>query len=283
MKKLIPFNSEYSVTPDGQVFKGDKLLKQHTKGCVRVSLSRKLYLVSEIVAATYLPKPQNATKLVYLDGNNLNVSLENLMWVSDNYEEIDFEFVEFKGKSFRHISHLETKQYYINEAGEILNFATQKIINPVCDSMGYARFTYYFRQMDHLEKRTIAVHILVYATYRGQYDDSVFEINHIDGNKLNNHLSNLEIVSHQENIIHAVQLGLQSRKYPDSTIKSIATMLLNDCSWTEIYNFLCEKHSELNKTTAFSLINSVAHNPSCYPDLCQEVGLVKSSTTSQKA
>ena len=93
MKKPIPFNPEYSVTPDGQVFKGDKLLKQHTKGCVRVSLSRKLYLVSEIVAAAYLPKPQNATKLVYLDGNNLNVSLENLMWVSDNYEEMDFEFV----------------------------------------------------------------------------------------------------------------------------------------------------------------------------------------------
>jgi hypothetical protein len=280
MKKPVPFNPEYSVTPDGKVFKGDKLLKQHTKGCVRVSLSRKLYLVSEIVATAYLPKPKNAIKLVYLDGNNLNISLENLMWVSDNYEEINVEYVEFNGKNFRHIIDIETKQYYISESGEILNFATQKIINPVCDSIGYARFTYYFRQIDSLKKQTIAVHILVYITYHGQYDNSLFEINHIDGNKLNNNISNLEIVSHQENIIHAVKLGLQSRKYPDSTIKSIATMLLHNDSWTEIYEFLREKHHELNKTTAFSLINSVAHNPSCYPDLCQEVGLVKSSTTS---
>jgi hypothetical protein len=277
--KPVPFNPEYSVTPNGDVFKAKTLLKQYRKGCLRVSLSRKLYLVSEIVAATYLPKPKNAVKLIYLDGDNFNVSIENLMWVSDNYLEIDFDFVDFEGKQFRHLSQLETKQYYISQSGEILNFVTRKLINPVCDSIGYARFTYYFKQNEKLQKRTIAVHILVYQTYCGHYDNSSFEINHIDGDKLNNHISNLEAISHKENVIHAVKSKLQKRKYPDTTIEYIALAILNGNSWTDIYEFLYNIHG-LNKTTAFSLINSVAHNPSCYSDLCEKVGLVKGSTTS---
>lgn len=199
--KPVPFNPKYTVTPDGNVFKGSILLKQHQKGSVRVSLNRKLYLVSEIVAETYLPKPANAIKLVYLDGNNLNISVHNLMWVSENYQEINFETVNFNGEEFRHISHLETKQYYISQSGDILNFATQKLIKPVCDSIGYARFSYYFQKQGKCQKRTIAVHILVFQTYCKQYDSLSLEINHIDGNKLNNHLSNLELVSHRDNIV----------------------------------------------------------------------------------
>lgn len=283
MKKLVPFNPNYSVTPDGKVFKGDRLLTTSTKGCVRVALSRKMWLVSEIVASTYLQKPKNASKVIYLDGNNQNVSVDNLMWVSDNYEEIDLKLVEFNGVVFRHITCLETKQYFISEEGFIFNFATHKIIKPVKDSIGYLRFTYYYRQMGILKKKTIAVHILVYLTYCGNYDNLLFEINHLDGNKLNNHVSNLEVISHQENVKHARRMGLQRRKYSDLTIKTIASMLLTKTSWLAIASTICELNPGMSKKTAYSLINIVANVEGCYQDLCEAVGFVKRSTTSRKA
>ncbi len=51
------------------------------------------------------------------------------------------------------------------------------------------------------------VHHLVAAAFIGPRPDNA-DINHIDGCKTNNHVSNLEYVSHAENMRHARRLGL---------------------------------------------------------------------------
>lgn len=55
------------------------------------------------------------------------------------------------------------------------------------------------------------VHRLVAAAFIGKIPDKC-EINHKDGNKKNNHLANLEIVTRQENIDHAVRIGRINNK-----------------------------------------------------------------------
>ena len=57
-------------------------------------------------------------------------------------------------------------------------------------------------------KNTFLIHRLVAAAFFGPCPDGK-EVNHIDGNKLNNDLVNLEYVTHSENILHAYQMGLK--------------------------------------------------------------------------
>lgn len=55
------------------------------------------------------------------------------------------------------------------------------------------------------------IHHLVAAAFLGQRPDG-YEINHKDGNPQNNAASNLEYVTHSENIKHAWSTGLRRRK-----------------------------------------------------------------------
>ena len=54
------------------------------------------------------------------------------------------------------------------------------------------------------------VHRLVYFTFHKEFEinDYSKEVNHIDGDKTNNKLENLELVTHSENLKHAVKNGL---------------------------------------------------------------------------
>jgi hypothetical protein len=73
----------------------------------------------------------------------------------------------------------------------------------------------------------IFVHRIVAETYCYKADES-FEVNHIDGNIINNHYKNLEWVSHSDNIKHSYHvLGRKSnfcRKLTDEDKKRISVM-----------------------------------------------------------
>ncbi len=60
------------------------------------------------------------------------------------------------------------------------------------------------------KKRAILQHILVWIRYNGVIPKGM-EINHKDGNKHNNWLSNLELVTSKENKAHAARTGLHVR------------------------------------------------------------------------
>ena len=71
-------------------------------------------------------------------------------------------------------------------------------------SKGYYRVTF-----SHNHKRkSYFVHRLVAQAFLDNYSDDL-QVNHIDGNKLNNLASNLEMVTIQENITHSIVTGLK--------------------------------------------------------------------------
>lgn len=57
-------------------------------------------------------------------------------------------------------------------------------------------------------------------------DDKQLEINHIDGNKLNNMVGNLEWITHKENGLHAWKTGL-TKPPPAGTLRGVVQMTLH--------------------------------------------------------
>jgi hypothetical protein len=73
-------------------------------------------------------------------------------------------------------------------------------VNIFLDSGG----KYYSMKFSHEGKRyKVSVHRAVYMFFYGEIPDGM-QINHKDGNKLNNAISNLELVTPKDNILHAI-------------------------------------------------------------------------------
>lgn len=93
---------------------------------------------------------------------------------------------------------IENSNYYVTEDGNVINNKTQKTLKPIIIS------SYYYVSILGKKK---SIHSLLANAYLEKPEDNL-EINHKDGNKLNNHISNLEWVSHKENINHAYENNL---------------------------------------------------------------------------
>lgn len=104
----------------------------------------------------------------------------------------------YQASNLGRIKSLERKIEYSNQQDRIMKEKIMKL-NPT--TRGYIRIC--------LRKEGIAknhfVHRLITSTFIGE---SNLQVNHIDGVKTNNNIDNLEYVTNQENIAHAVKIGL---------------------------------------------------------------------------
>ena len=88
--------------------------------------------------------------------------------------------------------------YEINKIGQVRNKKTKRILKPSISNKGY----YLITLSNNSNSHTYTVHKLVMEHFnRCAFDNEV--IDHIDGNKLNNNIDNLEYVTQKENVIRA--------------------------------------------------------------------------------
>lgn len=78
-----------------------------------------------------------------------------------------------------------------------------KVLKPSIGNSGYEQVMLYD---DNGYNKS--VHRLVLETFKPHVNMSSLEVNHMDGDKLNNHLTNLEWVTGRDNILHAHDTGL---------------------------------------------------------------------------
>lgn len=100
------------------------------------------------------------------------------------------------------------------ETGQILSYRVAKKewkeIKPNILPSGYKQYIIFLGRFKK-EKQIVYGHQLVWLAANGLYDETK-QLNHIDFNKGNNALSNLELVTPQANVIHSVPNRVYSKQ-----------------------------------------------------------------------
>ena len=121
-------------------------------------------------------------------------------------------------KCFERKVHMETlddfipvngyeNKYLISNDGRVYSIKMKRLMHPSKNEKGYLSVEFL---KDHKRKR-IKLHRLV-AEHFIPNPDNRKEINHIDGNKENNCVENLEWSTRSENLKHAYAMGLKVQK-----------------------------------------------------------------------
>lgn len=150
--------------------------------------------------------------------NNINVieheipKLENEVWIKISSE----------------VYPLLKPVYWISSKGRVYNESTKYILKSRCldgskHSSPYYKINLQIEIDGHSYCQVFSIHRLMMTSFYPIKNMNKMIVNHKDGNKLNNELSNLEWVTPKENVQHALRLGLFNPAYGENHICSTIT------------------------------------------------------------
>lgn len=220
MRKQQYKDSDYIIYEDGRCYSNKshkyltpKMSVKYPTYNLTLEGKRKQKKIHRLVAEVFLPNPENKEIVNHKDGDTHNFHLSNLEWATaqENSQHAIASGLNLKndqtaillneaiipGEEWRPI--IGYSNYLISNYGRILNKNTKRLKKTPLDNNGYPHVNLWKNN----KGKTFQVHRLEYIAFFPDESLEGYVINHIDGNKTNNLLINLEKTSYQENNLHA--------------------------------------------------------------------------------
>ena len=194
------------------------------EGFTTIPILHKKYLNTQELSHAFLMDMHELSKqelLIKFNIPNLPVLNKLLCKIYDLYKTLPLP------SGFTIAKLYDCFDYAINNNSIVITIKTRRIVSPYIDEFGYYRVN-----TRHTKPHTSSVgiyerlHRLYAMTYLPLEDVSLYttlEVNHINGNKLDNTIGNLEWVTKKENLQHAWETGL--RKLPNQYLQERSTTI----------------------------------------------------------
>jgi hypothetical protein len=127
-----------------------------------------------------------------------------------SFVSIIYSLYRFGGYIKLELQYKSVDRYLVYEDGSVYSTISNKFLKPDIDKYGYYSYILYINGNQIHAKAHRLVAYLFLGLPNMDDDDIKYQVNHIDGNKANNHYSNLEWCTAEENNRHAREMKINN-------------------------------------------------------------------------